>query len=458
MADSDQLMDALRSVVMACIQPQTRRELPRLCDSIDLPDAPDDPTLSKAKYIDSRLSLLASARVPHVIERLLTLYGNRLRNRQRFDIEELLWLSNGPFTINRKMRYDLARALDGTNLYIKSEAFLQLLDRYWILAEDVEAMSGERGRLFREIEQHVIRNPEDWPVEHLFEKLGALECSDQRFAHFIEGLASPGVRPDDRSQRDFVTTVNGALTGTGVELREVDSDGGYPVFRFSSSSRSVGRPKNLIFASSIKPDLRFRDAINNDIEILSSADDVLVYDRPISAEGLRWRNLQEWWAETHEVDADTAKRGLYKRLRQSLPKNSPPQTLLFTSFFKAYRSVVYDLPALLPEVWLHWDPKTVRERGRAALLQHRMDFLLLMSHDVRVVIEVDGSHHYADEQHRADPKRYATMMRADRDLRLSGYDVYRFGAAELQDDSAVEMVKEFFDRLFRRHGLRVSDE
>ncbi|MFB7225150.1 hypothetical protein [Streptomyces sp. NPDC056227] len=31
-----------------------------------------------------------------------------------------------------------------------------------------------------------------------------------------------------------------------------------------------------------------------------------------------------------------------------------------------------DHPALLPEVWLHWDPKTVEERGPEALLRSRM--------------------------------------------------------------------------------------
>lgn len=51
---------------------------------------------------------------------------------------------------------------------------------------------------------------------------------------------------------------------------------------------------------------------------------------------------------------------------------------------------------LLPEVWLHWDPRTVKERGPNALLRFRMDFLLLLPHGTRVVIEVDGKHHYAD--------------------------------------------------------------
>jgi hypothetical protein len=73
------------------------------------------------------------------------------------------------------------------------------------------------------------------------------------------------------------------------------------------------------------------------------------------------------------------------------------------------------LPALLPEVWLHWDHKTARERGREALLRFRMDFLLLLSHSQRIVLEVDGSRHYASHDgKRPDPARYADAMRADR--------------------------------------------
>jgi len=57
-----------------------------------------------------------------------------------------------------------------------------------------------------------------------------------------------------------------------VELRETDSEGGYPVFTIvSTGGAPLGRPKNLIFASSVKPDLRFRDAVNNDIEIVGDS-------------------------------------------------------------------------------------------------------------------------------------------------------------------------------------------
>ncbi|HZF10526.1 MAG TPA: hypothetical protein VFE33_17200 [Thermoanaerobaculia bacterium] len=122
------------------------------------------------------------------------------------------------------------------------------------------------------MDRHVHRNPGDWSAEDLFDRLGAFSASDRRFALFLEGLASSEVRPDEAAQRRFVQVVNGPLRECGVELRETDSEGGYPVFTIvSTGGAPLGRPKNLIFASSVKPDLRFRDAVNNDIEIVGDS-------------------------------------------------------------------------------------------------------------------------------------------------------------------------------------------
>jgi hypothetical protein len=96
-------------------------------------------------------------------------------------------------------------------------------------------------------------------------------------------------------------------------------------------------------------------------------------------------------------------------------RGSPPQRLLFESYFKHFKQSIPLLPALLPEVWLHWDPKTVRERGADALLRFRMDFLMLLPNNVRVVIEVDGKHHYADAHGVANSVAYAAMVAADRE-------------------------------------------
>ncbi len=78
-----------------------------------------------------------------------------------------------------------------------------------------------------------------------------------------------------------------------------------------------------------------------------------------------------------------------------------------------------------------------------------MDFLVLLAARRRVVIEVDGAEHYS-EHNRPSPRRYAEMVRADRDLRLAGYEVYRFGGAELPDHArAATVLEPFFDELLR---------
>ncbi len=138
-----------------------------------------------------------------------------------------------------------------------------------------------------------------------------------------------------------------------------------------------------------------------------------------------------------------------------MPDNSPPQRLLFESYFKRFKAAIPGLPALLPEVWLHWDPKTVKERGRDALFRFRMDFLLLLPGSVRVVLEVDGKQHYADDEGKANPARYAAMAAADRELTLAGYHVFHFGGAELRKETAEEVGGAFFDGLLKRYGLTV---
>lgn len=109
-----------------------------------------------------------------------------------------------------------------------------------------------------------------------------------------------------------------------------------------------------------------------------------------------------------------------------------------------------DVPALIPQVYLHYSPYTARELAAmngTELLCQRMDFLLLPGERTRVVIEVDGKQHYATEEDRASPVRYAEMVREDRKIRLAGYEVFRFGGSELQGAAGERLVREFFDQL-----------
>lgn len=451
--DVVRLRELLRPQIVGLKDMETHDRLPLLCRRLGLP-SPDFEG-SKRDRMSATFDSTRDEALGLVALNYLDLFPPTAQLRN--EIQDVLWNGTSP-AIPKRYRRELAKLLSIDNLFVKIEAFNQLLEKLWVLGPDDEfaALLGLRDDSLRAaISQHVYRNPGDWTVEYLFEKLGAITCSDRRFAVFLEGLASSEVRPDESSQRWFVQVVNTALAPCGIELRETDNDGGYPVFALVHKEFvSAGRPKNLIFASPEKPDLRFKDAINNDIEIVSHPERYLVYDEPIGAEGILWSKLQNWWKSREGIsDDELAKKSLYTRLKNSLPKGSPPQLFLFDSFYAGFGKAIPQLPALLPEVWLHWDPKAARERGRDALLRFRMDFLMLLPHGIRVVLEVDGKHHYANSDGNADPVRYGTMMLADRQLKLTGYEVFRFGADELQGENGRLTAKKFFNDLFRRYNV-----
>ncbi|RBB37541.1 hypothetical protein DPV79_21330 [Burkholderia reimsis] len=448
------LRDILRPIIGDLKDRCTHDTLPAFCVDLGMPVV--DAGGSKRDQLHASFDAQRDADLPETAYRVIERGYVSATTRNR--IQDLLWMDDRCPAIPLRFRRELARSLQPLPRYGDARRFNDLLQRLWIIESDPWASLLERqdDSLAAEIDRHVFRNPDDWTVDYLFEQLGAYDASDPRFVRFIEGMATGEVRPDIADQQEFVECANQVLSQCGAQLRETGIKGGYPEYSLVSLYGPSGnRPKNIIFASACKPDLRFRDAINNDIEIVTNADQVLVYDRPIGNDGLSWQALQAWWSELQEIENDdAAKSSLYRRLRSVLPENSPPQRLLFISFFKAFGKAVPRLPALLPEVWLHWDPQTVRERGADALLRFRMDFLLLFPHGIRVVIEVDGLHHYGDpDTRRADAHRYAQMAAADRDLKLAGYEVYRFGTAELLGNSAQANAVSFFHKLFRRYNL-----
>jgi hypothetical protein len=224
----------------------------------------------------------------------------------------------------------------------------------------------------------------------------------------------------------------------------------------STAVRGVdGHLKNVIFASTgPKPKIVLRDAINNVIEVVENAETCLFYDRPLTDSGLSWGELVAWWRAMSSLndqsDAEVG-RNLYRRLAASLA--SEPERTLFRTYCARYGREAGDKqPALLPQVYLHYDPRTRKERGGqpSILMRERMDFLLLLPHGIRIVLEVDGKQHYAEED-TASPKLYSEMVAEDRKLRLRGYDVYRFGGYELTQTTAADMLQQFFDGLHARY-------
>ncbi|WP_437033512.1 hypothetical protein [Streptomyces sp. enrichment culture] len=250
-------------------------------------------------------------------------------------------------------------------------------------------------------------------------------------------------------------------------VRQVGSTALDEMLRTLGPRGADGRFRNLIFAGTTpKADLVLSNSVDNTVQLAGgNADGWLVYDRPLPSEGLRWLDMIDWWRET-EPEATAGKddaevcRLLYARFKASLSRESPPEH----RFFEAYCARInrpdgLAQPALLPQVYLHYDPYTRRQRdGDSVLARERMDFLLLLPNRVRVVVEIDGDTHYGTEEkyqvgephprRLTSPRTYAKMVAEDRRLRLAGYEVYRFGGAELPNTAAaLSVVDGFFDQL-----------
>lgn len=428
---------------------QSDAKIPELLIKLGLPDNSGSP--SKRQHLAGAVLKATDEQRIVAVQRVLE--SIQLPERDRDVLQELLWDDGTSPTIPARQRRDVAKNLERIDLALDRAGFEQVLGTFWQIDDrPFLDFANKTPTLREEVIRHYINDP-DWDAVTLFDKLGAYKCTDARFCRFLEALGSSTVMPDEPLQRVFIEAVNSALKPCGIHFYTSIGVDGY----LTSTLVAIGgagqpSPKNLIFGSRIKPDLRLGNTLDNDIEIVNGAEHVLMYDRPIGSSGLLWQDLQAWYAQTQGISDEDAKVALYRRLEGSLPENSPPQALAFSCFFRAFQKDVPNLPALLPEVWFHWDPQTFKERGKEALLRCRMDFLLLMPGGVRVVIEVDGQHHYAVNG-KASPKLYAEMMAADRALRLVGCEVYRFGAEELGRAGADKMLIDFYRALFKRYRL-----
>lgn len=259
-----------------------------------------------------------------------------------------------------------------------------------------------------------------------------------------------------KARRDCIEQLLGPARDALEDLQELEYER-----RFTKGPS--GSFKNLIFAADgAKPQIVLRDAVNNDVEIVRNSDNCLVFNDPLPPHGLTWRQMVAWWWKKYQPDTDekSAADALYRRLYRSL--DSPPEQLLMITYCARYaEDGGFDLPALIPQVYLHYDPYS-RKSGKqsGALYRQRMDFLLLAPDRSRIVIEVDGVQHYGvpnppDKKGRvtytAVPRLYSEMVAEDRRLRLAGYEIYRFGGSELTAPGGKQLLDGFFNDLLARH-------
>ena len=340
---------------------------------------------------------------------------------------------------------------------------LEFLGRIWNLS-DMPSWDGRFDTAYTDIRQHRINNY-DWEDHYLLcTRLDLLKCEDETFAKFLENCVHPLVQPNKKQVSQLVSYINNCLRHDGYILREASEISGKPVYKLTQLKSGVpGSVKNLIFAANgPKPEIILADAVSNDIKIVENEQYCLVYDKPILERGLLWNDLLAWWQERQSNALSSPSKlqsSLLQRLLASLSKDSPPERLLFQAYYRHFLSDFGgDLPALIPQVYLHYDQKTIHQLVQSQRDQHlirqRMDFLLLFSNHTRIVLEVDGQQHYSANG-KAHTGLYAQMVAEDRRIRLQGYEIYRFGGAELQDAEQGKLtVINFFNALFQQHSIK----
>ena len=250
------------------------------------------------------------------------------------------------------------------------------------------------------------------------------------------------------------------------QTRSSDTIGDKNFYKCISTRIGVqGEVKNIIFAAKYKPEIAFDDALNNDIRITKNENQCLIYNRPIPSTGVMWNDLVDWYAEEKNID-ENRKIVFIKRLCECLDTSfkaqgakSGPETWMLQAYYNLKKELGKDLPALIPQVYLYYDPQTLKQRGYKLFEHQKMDFLMIFSHKDRVVIEIDGRQHYA-EGNSASPRLYSEMVRAQREMTLFGYDVYRFGGYEFvgadsdekKKEAVLDDLKQFFLRLFSKYS------
>ncbi|MBR8360578.1 hypothetical protein KDW10_24960 [Burkholderia vietnamiensis] len=455
------LRDAIAEALWGAVSAPS---LPAACVALGLRDGDSTEAMqSKRKYVRSRITTFKGPELLALARRVI----------EEFDVPDLADFVSELTTHADHRVTDLTRRAVLTELNSVGDIFgdLPVWDGVAVLSSDLEKPSLYSDRfgatLRDDIQRHYVENS-DLSNFQLLELCGALTCSQQRFFDLLEKVVDPVCR-HGQDQEQLVHALNKLLIADGFALSVIGEVSRHPEFGVRRVGSGVaGAPKNLIFAAvNCKPDLYFTDAINNDVAIANDSD-ALIYDRVLFDGGLLWASLADWWRERDQLDElAVANKNLFRRLRAAvLATNSPGEVAVFETYYARFTPRMGDkLPALIPQVYLHYDPRTAAQRGANRVLpRQRMDFLLLLGHGARIVVEVDGKHHFANGEV-ASPTRYAEMASEDRRLRLQGYEVYRFGAAEFSDVQRVngryaigpvstQLVESFFEKLFARHVSR----
>lgn len=442
----------IESILIEILAEEKAYDVPSVCEKYSLDYGTEEEAFnSKRTYISKRLKGKSNIFILDMVNRVAEDYNSK-------ELRRAIALYNDMqrYQINGNRRRALLDELYSRKVILEGEIdIISFLNRIWSLKKLPSAYGG-KGAMEDSVRQHMIRN-DDWSYSELFDThLDLVGSDDEVFAKFLESMVSPVIRKG-KVQREMLALINSYIIEDDYELAESGSSIGIPVYKLMSTKKGVqGQAKNIIFAAEgFKPELVFTDAVNNDISIVKYEDNCLVFDKRIPESGLKWDDLVAWWSTSkyHNLNEQNIDKELYIRLYKTLDKAL--EQPFFNHYYKLFKDELGGkLPALIPQVYLHYDPKTIAQlKGEKRLERQRMDFLMLLSNRHRIIIEIDGKHHYADGD-KVSPKLYSDMVAEDRRMKLAGYDLYRFGGYELTYGDKEQIIEGFFRKLFDKYDIR----
>lgn len=180
------------------------------------------------------------------------------------------------------------------------------------------------------------------------------------------------------------------------------------------------------------------------------ASDGLKYSGTIPDNGISWNNLVNSQNNTVKI-MDLFQKCMDYNSKPDLHHKYAYERTFFAAYFHYLKNHDIDtIPALLPQVLI---PE----------LNRRVDFMMIINPYTKIVFEIDGIQHYGNmmaNSVEADKSKYAKTMKETRDLILAGYNVYRFGTAELpcqtrqEINTTIQTISFFFDQLFYFYQIK----
>lgn len=335
-----------------------------------------DPVHSKQDYINSGLSGLNQKQMEKLAINIIN-DGECPEFVKAVDEH----LEQIPFEISMLTRRNIIDYLAQRGDLEGRVSIVDFLNRVWDL-KNMESTYGEK-----DLEAYFGRHMvcfDDLTYDDMFEQLNAIYISDARFKRLLEQVVNPNVRLNKAEQLEYVKELNHILQEDGVILIHTKTSSGRSIFTLEKVTQGVdGQIKNIIFASlSKKPDIVLEDSLSNGIKIIDNKDnDCLVYSYPLGSNGLSWHDLIVWWNSGNENYTINDEKELFKRLKASL--DSEPEKVFMKEYYNYIHTLGNTKPALIPQVYCHYDPKSAKLRGGQVYVHQKMDFLMLLPRGVR---------------------------------------------------------------------------